>query len=97
VALGTATRTDGFITGNSSKKLIDIYPNPAQDFININFTGLEGNATVRVFDIYGKQVLQQQTNKTNSQLGISGLSKGIYMVKVLQGETVVSSKKIVKE
>lgn len=52
-----------------------VYPNPSSDFINIVS---KRNLQSCIFDITGKQVMINQSNKIN----ISILEKGIYFLKV---------------
>lgn len=56
---------------------VSVYPNPASEYINITTT-LE-LTKVELFDLLGKRVFD--TGKT-SQIGISHLQKGIYLLKV---------------
>lgn len=82
--------TDDFI-GNELK----VYPNPVKNLLNI----VSNNATVEtvtVHDILGKTMLTKTVNGTSTMLDLSGLSTGMYIVKVVsaQGEKVF---KILKE
>ncbi|HUR66102.1 MAG TPA: T9SS type A sorting domain-containing protein [Chitinophagaceae bacterium] len=80
---------------------ISVYPNPVTDnqFV-VQFGQLEaGSYKIQVMDATGRQVLQQSLaiNGDNQSQKIkmnSGVSKGVYMVKVLNAEskTVFSSK-----
>jgi hypothetical protein len=59
----------------------NIYPNPAQGYINID-TGLPSNdhLVVSVYDITGKLILQ--ANLQGSTLDVGSLSGGLYIVKL---------------
>jgi hypothetical protein len=73
---------------------VKIYPNPANDYINI-----ESNVTqiskVVLYDILGKKVLSQN-ELTNNRLDISSLTKGVYFMKInANGNSI--TKKIIKK
>jgi hypothetical protein len=69
-----------------------IYPSPALDKLFIR-SGYNGNATITIYDIQGKQVL---TTQISEQIDISSLSKGIYFVKLTAPAKVIINK-MVKE
>ena len=97
VALGTASKEPTAAPLYSSKKILSVYPNPVQDKLNINLTGYEGASEIRLFDINGKQVAAQRTAQINSQIDISKLAKGIYLVKVFTAGGDVLNAKVVKQ
>lgn len=97
VALGTATKQGVDIPVSSSKKLFTVYPNPVSDKLNINLTGYEGVAAINLVDVNGRTVISQRSAQVNSQLDISKLSKGVYLVKVITAAGEVLNAKIVKQ
>ncbi|MGG9970230.1 reprolysin-like metallopeptidase [Ferruginibacter sp. SUN002] len=98
VATGTATKgANNFVSGNKSKQIVEVYPNPVKDIVNINLTGFEGASEIHLFDVNGRQVMTAKTTKVNSQINIAALPKGVYLVKVVNGKNQISSTKIVKQ
>lgn len=71
---------------------LKIYPNPAKNFINIESNDVV-LTSVELYNILGAKVVSQK-KLINNQLNISGLSKGIYMLK-LSAEGASTTKKIV--
>jgi len=65
-----------------SANAVSIYPNPSSGLITISVKSFTGNMHVSVFDILGQMQLQQSLDKPQTDVDISGLSKGIYMVRV---------------
>lgn len=59
---------------------INIYPNPATDFLNIETKSLQIE-TIEIYDLTGRQILQNQ-NLINNKLEISTLSNGFYIVHI---------------
>jgi|CXWL01.1.fsa_nt_gi hypothetical protein len=92
VQLGTASRENELIAGNK----VSVFPNPVSKVATISIPGINGTADIRVFDMYGKMVMQQTTSRMNTQLDVMALSSGVYMVKVIN-DGKESTMKIVKE
>ncbi len=57
-------------------KSISIYPNPADQYVNIE--GMEGYQSVEMWELSGKLV--QKLSIRNDQLDVSGLNNGIYLL-----------------
>lgn len=77
----------------SAYKTATIAPNPANNEIRI--TGIDkAKATVAVFDLTGKLVLEQDI-EGNATVNISRLTKGMYVLR-LTGENIVQSQKLIK-
>jgi hypothetical protein len=65
---------------------IQVYPNPAKEEINIQTSGFFNmNTSIRVYDAAGKQVLETKLQIPQTTIDISGLDKGIYFIKILNG------------
>jgi len=92
VTTGTATRGEELIVNNK----ISVFPNPVTDRVNIKIEDLQGMADIRLFDIYGKLVLQQSSSRSNTQMDITKLPSGVYVVKV-SNSGKENSIKIVKQ
>jgi hypothetical protein len=81
VQLGTASRTEELIT----EKVI-VFPNPVTSKVNIRIDNLQGMADIRVFDMYGKLVRQQRSATVNTEMDLSKLAAGIYLIRVKNGD-----------
>jgi len=62
---------------------VKLYPNPASD--NFRITNLD-NATVKIYNLLGKEVICICRAEGEQVLDISSLEKGIYMVRIEQAE-----------
>lgn len=70
-----------------------IYPNPSDiGYVNI-LTASNDIKDVTIYDLLGKQVINQTTN---SQINISSLQTGVYVIKVEQNNKVATKRLIVK-
>ncbi len=71
---------------------LQVYPNPAKDFINIDFEGMSDRALIQIFDVNGKLILNENANLhegfISKQFILKDLNKGIYIVNVLDGDKV---------
>jgi len=96
VQLGTASRmaTD-VITSNVQK--VQVFPNPATNVVNLNLTGFTGKSDVSLFDVNGRIVLTRLVSTVNSQFDISALPKGVYMMRIKNGDKEVNMTKIIKQ
>jgi hypothetical protein len=74
---------------------VSLYPNPATDVVHITSSQDLSNATVEVYDLAGKLVVQDRFSTTHSaQLNTSQLAPGVYSVvvrhaKVIETQTLV--------
>jgi len=94
-AKGNILYTENQVESNPlSNQIFDYfttYPNPATDYININL--LENQlANVKVYNVTGSLVLNQDIDYTNTEINVSDLSKGTYIIKVTDGQKEHSSK-----
>ncbi len=64
----------------SGHNKISLYPNPAME--SINFKGITEEATVQIFDLTGKKLIDSKMDSNTTSLNISQLSQGIYLVKI---------------
>ncbi|WP_261511873.1 T9SS type A sorting domain-containing protein [Chryseobacterium paludis] len=72
---------------------ISIYPNPAQDVINIKLVKNTSKLKVTIYNTTG-QLVSTSENKTS--IDISGLTKGVYLLKVDQKNATTIIKKFIK-
>ncbi|MDX1351185.1 MAG: T9SS type A sorting domain-containing protein [Putridiphycobacter sp.] len=61
---------------------LTVYPNPANDFVNITLTNVNGSAQeVKIYNAIGKQVANFYM-VDSYQFEVSTLSKGIYFIAI---------------
>jgi len=83
---------------NQKVESLNVYPNPATDVVRISTAELDtDNIQLRLTDITGKVVLNQQFNRSAElQLDVSQQTPGIYFVNILGENAVYTSKLIVR-
>ena len=73
-----------------------VAPNPTNDFITITTNLQSTNCTATLFDMLGKELKIQKLNSNHTQINLTGLSEGNYMLKVMDGESLVGVKRVVR-
>ncbi len=78
------------------RKKLQIFPNPATDFIKIDFDrNSQNNYSIEIYNIQGTRVLYQ-TNFNKNTLNIQNLKKGIYLVRLNDNNAKIYSSKFIK-
>lgn len=76
---------------------ISIFPNPASDFIQIQFQSSVENTRIELLDLSGRVVRSINTrNEQNMVLSVSDLSSGLYMISIQSANGIVSKPVMVK-
>jgi PKD repeat protein len=73
---------------------MELFPNPATNEVSINWTK-GGNANIELFDVGGKLVLTAEITSGN-QLNLSGLTKGVYLLKLVNQDQSAYKKLIIE-
>jgi len=77
-----------------SKVMVDVWPNPTTDFLNIELQQ-QGVAEVQLYDMAGKLLFQKQTTQLREVIDVSALESGLYLLSVLQGDMKTTVKVMV--
>lgn len=85
ISVGAALSTKSF-----SSKNLKMYPNPATN--NLTIDGINSIENIEVYNIIGQRVINLNPKSTSVTLNVSGLQKGIYVVKTTVDGSVASSK-----
>ena len=72
------------------------YPNPASENVTILFENLETSAEYQLFDLFGRNLMNGKITEETTNLNISSLANGIYLLKVMEGNRTVGTAKIIK-
>lgn len=92
--LAIGDRTQIGIEEKDFKGEIIIFPNPADEYININNIQSK-NLTYCFFDSSGAKVLEGKLNETHHRISTKNLSNGFYSLDILQNGRKVKTQKIV--
>jgi hypothetical protein len=86
---GTVTYTTMITNAQTLPYGSRIYPNPANDLLNLEIPGL---TAYQLIDLSGRVVMDQPTALGNQRIDLSELESGIYLIKILAGDIVFTSK-----
>lgn len=65
---------------------MQVYPNPVVNELNIAKAGV--NAKISIYNALGQKVMEQLSGNINAKVNVASLTKGIYFVKVNNGESL---------
>jgi hypothetical protein len=77
---------------------IKIYPNPANNQLNISYELLENeNAVIQIFDFMGREIKSQNLKETQGivQIDIQDLSNGNYLLRISDNGKLLKTEKVV--
>lgn len=78
-----------------SKTYFNIFPNPAQQYLNIqNLEGFQ-NCSFSLYDINGRKVIEESLEMGSSQIDISNLPTGNYLYRIESSEKQLSQSDII--
>nr|WP_315174215.1 S8 family serine peptidase [uncultured Flavobacterium sp.] len=89
-----ADAANGLTLSNSDfsiEEAIQIYPNPAKDFVAYSLPSGFNLKAIKVYDVLGKEVLSTD-EFDNNQFKIGSLNKGLYFISFVGDNTSVTSK-----
>ena len=86
----------------NSKPFFNIYPNPNEGVFKVEYstsvTNLN-NINLILYDIMGNELLQKETEKNNSkflwEINLTDLIRGVYIIKLVNQEGVLETKRMV--
>jgi endoglucanase len=94
INFGTSSAGARLATEPETSEDIEVAPNPVKDKIKIY--SVTNRATVRVFDLSGRQVKTFSGAQENNEYDLSSLQAGVYVLKISEGR-IFRSKKIIKD
>jgi hypothetical protein len=80
-------------------KILDIYPNPATDNINITFAGKTDDIQLSIYNISGKEVFTQHIQNqglNQKRIDVSQFEKGIYFITLTTANNKITQKIIIQ-
>lgn len=81
----------------SSDNNVTVYPNPASTTLNVKLGSVTDKATVTVYNAIGQIVIaSQEVNDNATEINVSTLAKGVYILKVSNGKEVSNTKFVIE-
>lgn len=82
------------IKKNLNNFQISLYPNPSNDLLNIECKNK--NAEIKIIDVFGNTVKQQNTASNNTTIHVSDLKEGFYFIQINAINATITKKLIVQ-
>ena len=92
-----ATRNPLYYEENDVNSEISVYPNPAKDYIKLEFSDSSDCQSVSIYSIDGRLVETFSETSHQTTIDISGLNTGMYIMKLRMADGREFAEKIVKE
>jgi hypothetical protein len=87
----TVVKESNIITLNDA---VIVYPNPANDLLNIEVVASDENTSIQLLDVTGKILISQSLQQSKT-LNTANLNNGIYFIQLTQKDKIISVKKVV--
>lgn len=85
--------TIGIKAFNTQNSTFQIYPNPATNIISIDGLPLNEKTHIQIIDMFGNFVSELVvSDKTNVMINVSGLSEGVYNIRITNTEGSISKR-----
>lgn len=84
---------------DGNENVLQIFPNPARDILNVQTTGINGNSILEITDITGRKVKKENitlNGTTSIPIDLNNLQKGTYIL-LVKGGALYEQIKFVKE
>ena len=75
---------------------LQVYPNPFNNEFTINYKLKNSSATLSVYNLMGAKIISQIITNNISYINLSNLVGGIYFLKVIDGNSIIT-KKVIKQ
>jgi len=94
-AVGIINSSATAINELNSNTLLNLYPNPVKDVLNIELDKKE-EYKYSIFNFNGKKVIEGRFNNANYQIDLNNLKSGIYFLRLSSNKTIIT-KKVIKQ
>ncbi len=75
---------------------IELFPNPAHDFVEIKTSDFS-DFSIKLFDLNGKLLKSDKTFESSYKLDLSQIDKGVYVILLQNNNQIIGYKKMIKE
>lgn len=73
---------------------INVYPNPAKDFLLVELEDINASAELTLYSVTGQLMLRSSLDRRLSNIDVSSMSEGMYLLRVVDSNGVNFSKKV---
>jgi hypothetical protein len=73
---------------------LSVFPNPSNDYINLNLQGYEGASVLKIVDVLGNVVLEEKVT-SSKKINVSNFKNGVYILTVQGTNNSIQTRRIV--
>ena len=74
-----------------------VYPNPTTSYVNLMIENYDfQNLNFQLFDLAGKQILNEKITSSETKIDLNNLSKNVYLLQVMNQTSTIKTFKIIK-
>ncbi len=92
----TVINSTAILTAEGNVSNLSVYPNPANTDLNIKFNATEERSTISVYSLVGQAIIStsvsNSTGEVTHTLSVDGLAKGLYIIRVQNGDQTLTQK-----
>jgi hypothetical protein len=88
--------TTGIESVEPSSLQFRIFPNPANEYVNISTAGINEALNLKLMDLMGNVIATYKFQQPEYQIPVSGLAAGMYLISVSDNEGRGGVRKFVK-
>ncbi|MGL5889866.1 MAG: T9SS type A sorting domain-containing protein, partial [Bacteroidia bacterium] len=86
------------ISETESQFQVQLYPNPCQRFVTIQFPDAATETGIEVFDVNGRKMLEQQWSSSSLQVvDLQNIAPGVYIMRITTGKLVATQRLVIAE
>ncbi len=87
----------GIVNNTAGNNAITIFPNPSNGNFTITFPDITNNGSIEIYSALGERIFSEPVSLTSKkEINLKNISRGIYFVKVYDGEKYYCKKIIVE-
>ncbi|WP_081990581.1 S8 family serine peptidase [Sporocytophaga myxococcoides] len=74
--------------------LVNIYPNPVENYLTLNLSQLSSACTISIVNVLGEEVYTEylDTQFSNKEVNTRNLTSGVYFLKIVSGNMILTKK-----
>ena len=86
------------VTGinNLPERVFKVYPNPANDQFTVLLSDHYLNSTFKMYDNFGKLVMERTVTDNSMLIDLTGLSSGMYHIQLLTNDSIQRERLIIR-
>lgn len=90
-----STTGQSAVSENESVSL-SIFPNPTNGTVRCSLSNITANMRIQVMDVYGKLLMEKGVSAQTTEFDFSDKASGVYFLRVIDGNSIITTQKIIR-